>query len=362
MLTFLSFSSPSHIFTELLQSTYKTTSGILASMIFVPASDTSLKGTLDDGFKALELYSLLQWNDQDEAYSMHKLVQTWAFERLKSDEQVTFCFAASNYLEHLCWSSGDPSALQRRLISHVMPCFVKVRALCHAGSLATEDVVELVSSLAWFLFTAGKFDFAYALQDFCHKCHEQQHLVDPIAYAGSLHCLARCLFGQHKYDTAEPLLRQVLDRRDEPLFGEHVRIKESCQSSLALLLIDRDRSCSEAEQMLRCLLDQQWHRNASEIDKVNTMIILASALMGRKRHIEAENLYRRMLERPRELSSEFQNAVPTYLSKAFRLQGKFAEAEIVAQQESEHALIHGATNSRSQRALMALGKVKLANP
>jgi hypothetical protein len=153
-----------------------------------------------------------------------------------------------------------------------------------------------------------------------------------------------------------------LDRRDEPLFGEHVRIKESCQSSLALLLIDRDRSYSEAEQMLRCLLDQQWHRNASEIDKVNTMIILASALMGQKRHIEAENLYRRMLERPKELSSEFQNAVPTYLSKAFRLQGKFAEAEIVAQQESEHALIHGATNSRSQRALMALGKVKLTNP
>jgi hypothetical protein len=349
MLTFLSFLSPSNIFTELLHSGYEDASGILASMIFVPASENSLQDTLDDGFRALELYSLLQWNDQHEAYSMHKLVHTWAFERLESDEQDTFCFAAWNYLEHLCWRTIYLPAMQWRLGPHVIACFVKVRALCHVGSLATEDVVGLVSSLATFSQTAKRLDSAYEPQLSTHQYHEQHHCVDPIVHAESLYRLAWILGAQHKYDGAEQLLRQVVNRLDEPLSREYVRMKESCQLSLAALLMDRDKSFSEAEQMIRRLLYQP--------DIARTMVGLARLPEKQERHREAETLYKQMLERPEELSSLSRNAMTTDLSRPLLHQGKVAEAEEVAQRG--HALIYGATDSRSQTTLMTLG-VKLA--
>jgi tetratricopeptide (TPR) repeat protein len=360
LLTFLSFLDSSNIFTELLDSSYEEASEIFPSMILVPTSKTSLKETLDDGFRALELYSLLQWNDQHEAHSMHKLVQTWAFERLESDEQVTFCFAAWNYLQHLCWRTIDLPAMQRRLISQVMACFVKVRALCHVGSLATEDVVGLVSSLASFLHMARQLDFAYELQSFSHQCHEQQLFVDPIVHAESLFLLASILGSQRKYDAAEQLLRQALGKLDEPLPKEHVWIKESCQRSLAQLLIHRDKSYSEAEQMLRCLLDQQRQRNASEIDEAKIMFVLSGALMGQGRYREAEKLYKQMLDRPKEVINTYRNMITIQLSRTLRYQGKLAEAEEVARRESNYALIHGATDNRAEKALVALGKVKLA--
>jgi tetratricopeptide (TPR) repeat protein len=360
MLTFLSFLSSSNIFTELLHSSYEDASGILASMILIPASENSLQDTLDDGFKALELYSLLQWNDQHEAYSMHKLVHTWAFERLESDEKDTFCFAAWNYLERLCWRNLYFPAMHWRLIPHVMACFVKVRALCHVRSLATEDVVGLVSSLATFLHTARRLDFAYVLQLFSHQYHEQHRFVDSMIHARSLYNLACILGAQHNYGGEEQLLRQVLDGLNEPLSKEHVRMKELCQLSLAVLLMNRDKPFSEAEQTIRSLLYQQWQRNASANDIAHTIVGLARALERQERHREAEILYKLMLKTPEELGSLARNALTTDLSRTLLHQGKLAEAEEVAQREYKHALNYGVTDSRLQTALMTLGEVKLA--
>jgi hypothetical protein len=129
-------------------------------MIFVSASKNSLQDILDVGFETLETYSLLQWNDKRKTYSMHKLVHIWAFERLESDEQVTFCSATLNYLHHLCLGSRDLPAMEWRLVPHVMACFVKMQALCHIGSLVMEDVVELVSALTMSLSSLGLYELA----------------------------------------------------------------------------------------------------------------------------------------------------------------------------------------------------------
>jgi hypothetical protein len=160
LLTFLSFLSSSNIFPDLLGPDYEDASGILASMIFVSASKNSLQDILDVGFETLETYSLLQWNDKRKTYSMHKLVHTKAFERLESDEQVTFCSATLNYLHHLCLGSRDLPAMVWRLVPHVMACFVKMQALCHIGSLVMEGVVELVSALTMSLSSLGLYELA----------------------------------------------------------------------------------------------------------------------------------------------------------------------------------------------------------
>jgi tetratricopeptide (TPR) repeat protein len=128
--------------------------------------------------------------------------------------------------------------------------------------------------------------------------------------------------------------------------------------------MDRDKSYSEAEQMLRSLLDQQRQRNASEIDKAKTMIVLADALMGQERYREAEKLYKQMLERPRVhksgLASVTWSTLMSDLSRALRHQGKLAAAEEVARRASEYALIRGVTDIRAQYALVTLGQLKLA--
>jgi tetratricopeptide (TPR) repeat protein len=156
------------------------------------------------------------------------------------------------------------------------------------------------------------------------------------------------------------MLRQALGRLDEALSGGQLRIKESCQRCLAVLLIDCDEACSEAEQIIRRLLYQQWQRNASADDIAHTIVGLARALEKQEQHREAEILHKQMLERPEELGSLSRNALTLDLSRALLHQGKLAEAKEVAQREHEHALNYGATDSRLQTALMTLGEVKLA--
>lgn len=82
LLTLLAFFNSSDIFPELFSSDHQTASVILASVIWVQTSTMSLQETIDTGMETLELYSLLQWNDKDMAFSMHKLVYTWSIERL----------------------------------------------------------------------------------------------------------------------------------------------------------------------------------------------------------------------------------------------------------------------------------------
>lgn len=360
LLTFLAFLDSSIIFPELLQSNLGTASRILASMIWVQASTKSVQDTLDRGFETLELYSFLQWSDQHESYSMHKLVYTWAFERLESTKQAVFCFAVWNYLHSLSRHAWTIPAMSGRLVTHIMACFVKVRTLCHVKGLAFKSVVELVSDLINFLASVGQYDLAHELQLFAHEYHEHRRSTDRMAYIKSLYDLSKILRLQSKYDAMEAPLRQALDEIKEPASWEGVRIKELCQRSLAKVLSKRYGKHSEAEQMLRTLLRQQSQRNEDKKARLLVEWRLGDVIFLQGRYGEAEKLYKRLLDTP-DIKSDWNRTVLTSnLSRALVRQNKLAEAENLARRENEIVQVHGPGDLRSQCALLDLGQVKLA--
>lgn len=268
LLTLIAFLSSSDIFPELFSSDYQTASGILASVIWVQTLTMSLQETIDTGMETLELYFLLQWNDQNVAFSMHKLVHTWSIERLDTAQQAIFCLAACHYLDHLFHVTRIIPAMSERLASHVTACSVKVRALCQ--SCQSEDLTSipfvdpayrLASSLRFF----GRMEHAYELQLFANDNYKARRCIDSMAYVESLYALARFRIAQYKYRDAEEFLKQVLDGLKEPLDDRGVRLEKRCRYMLATILAHLHGNFCEAEQMFRQILSSPFGRHTTTV-------------------------------------------------------------------------------------------------
>lgn len=111
--------------------------------------------------------------------------------------------------------------------------------------------------------------------------------------------------------------------------------------------------------MLRDLLSQMIQRNDSKRSKLRVRYDLAYVLFEQGRYSDAEELFRQVLGKHREISNRERLHLMTGLGRALRHQRKFTEAEDVARWANEYASIHGPGDRRSQCALLDLGKVKL---
>ena len=357
LLALIAFLSSSDLVPELFSSNYYTASSILASVVFDQESTSSLQKRVDDGMETLELYSLLQWNSRNAAFSMHKLVHAWSMERLEPTERVTFCLAAWHYLRHLCSVASEIPAMSGRLASHITACFSRVRTLCAVEDSVAASFAESARYLVDHLEATGQIDCAYELHSFAHKHYQKRRSVDPIAYARSLGERSQILMRQCKYDTAQALLHQAINEV-EPLSAAGLEIKEFCQHLLAMILAQHHKKLGNAEQMLQdILLNCSDGEDSSRADiKFN----LAHVLMKQNRNGEAEAIFAQLLNECDDPFGLAHAEISGGLGRALRKQGKFGEAEVVARRASDVVPIHGPADIRSQCALLALGKVKLA--
>jgi tetratricopeptide (TPR) repeat protein len=357
LLTLIAFLSSSDIFPELFGADYGTASGVLASVIWVRASTMPLQETIDTGIETLELYSLLQWNSQTAAFSMHKLVHAWSIERLETTEQAMFCLAAWHYLRYLFPVTETVPTMSERLALHIMACSVRVRALCQIQGLAAMPIVNSTYHLADNLRSVGRMDHAYELQLFAHGYYKSRRSTDPTAYARSLYSLSRILWAQYKYQAAEEVLRQALDELKEHRSDESLLLKELCRGWLARILAQVHGKLSEAEQMLRQILSNPCH--TGEELRTHTMLELARVLARQTRYSEAEEIYSHLLNGSEKRSERTRVSLSRALSRLLRYQGKYAEAEMVVRRMSENVLTHGPADIKSQIAMLALAKVKV---
>ncbi|KAM0707478.1 hypothetical protein Q7P35_004123 [Cladosporium inversicolor] len=358
LLALIAFLSSSDIFPELFGADYQTASGILASVIFIQASAMSLQEAIDTGIETLELYSLLQWNDQAGAFSMHKLVHEWSMERLETAKQAMFCLAAWHYLGYLFAVTRTVPIMSERLALHIMACSVRVRALCQIEPLETAPFIEFTSHLTSCLGSVGRRDCAYELQLFAHEYHESRRSIDPLLYADSLYMLARILEPQHKHQAAEQVLRQALDELKEPLSYECLLLKEKCQHLLARILAELHGKLREAEQMLRQILSSPVQTEGEST--MHVLSDLARVLGLQHQYAEAEKIFTYLLNGPEEISERLHGSISRGLGRVLRRQGRYAEAEIIIRRASEKVLVHGPADVKSQVAMLALGKVKFA--
>jgi tetratricopeptide (TPR) repeat protein len=358
LLTLIAFLNSSDIFPQLFGPDYRTASGILASVIWVQTSTMSLQETIDTSMETLELYSLLQWNEQAAAFSMHKLVHAWSIERLGAAQQAMFCLAAWHYLRYLVPVTETVPTMSERLASHTTACFIRVRALCQIEGLAAMPFVNSTVYLAGYLRCVGRVDHAYELHLFAHEYHKNRRSIDPMAYAKSLYTSARILQAQYKHQAAEEVLRQALDELKEHRSDESLLLKELCQCLLVRLLARHYRKLNELEQTLRQILSSPV--DTRERARIDVMFQLARVVAMQSRYSEAEQILRQLMGMPEEISEGLHVSISRGLGQVLHLQGRYAEAETVIKHASENVLAHGPANLKSQTAMQALGEVKLA--
>jgi tetratricopeptide (TPR) repeat protein len=125
-----------------------------------------------------------------------------------------------------------------------------------------------------------------------------------------------------------------------------------------MILALHHKKLVDAEHMLQDLL---LNSNDGEDDSMSDVRFnLARVLMRQNRDGEAEEIFTQQLRKCDDPFGVPHKVLSTSLCRALRKQGKFAEAEVVARQASDIVPIHGPADIRSQCALLALGKVKLA--
>ncbi|EUC44359.1 hypothetical protein COCMIDRAFT_98402 [Bipolaris oryzae ATCC 44560] len=78
------------------------------------------KYMIEDCFKELEKYSLVQRKAKHEAYVMHKLVHAWGYGRLATEEQVEYSQAAYGLVMEAIEGCGCAPDNKLRLVPHVM--------------------------------------------------------------------------------------------------------------------------------------------------------------------------------------------------------------------------------------------------
>lgn len=78
-------------------------------------------------FRTLEGFSTVKYRDDQYSYTMHNLVQIWAFDRLTEDQQRHYSYVCTLLLRDMPVTTQNANPLvQRRLAAHVMSSFYRI--------------------------------------------------------------------------------------------------------------------------------------------------------------------------------------------------------------------------------------------
>ncbi|KAJ6195117.1 P-loop containing nucleoside triphosphate hydrolase protein [Bipolaris maydis] len=126
LMTILSFLSSDEIYVELFCP--ETENGVLEQIgetgvswkRLVSPKQPVTKYKIEDWFKELERYSLIQWNDKKQGYVMHKLVHAWGYERLTTKEKGKYSQAAFGLIMETIEGCGRVTDNKFRLMPRVI--------------------------------------------------------------------------------------------------------------------------------------------------------------------------------------------------------------------------------------------------
>jgi tetratricopeptide (TPR) repeat protein len=330
-------------------------------------------------FKTLQAYSLVSWRDDQEAYSMHKLVHAWGHDRLDLKSRQDWSLAVLELLATMAYNHRGDFSTQRRMVPHVMANFTAMSSACGSRYHMLDRDRECVVELGELLYHVGRWDDEYEVRVFLKaktelmlgqdhpltlKCminvasvlsdqgkYEEAEMIyrqtlklqrkvlpqtDP-AILVTLNGLGTVLGEQSKHEEAEIIHRQTLELRRKVLGEEDHAILTSMNNLAATLF--RQGKYEEAETMQRQTLELQ-RKVLGEVDPdtLLSMNNLASTLNRQGRYEEAEILHRQTLElRRKVLGQDHPHTLASMrgLAGVLGKQGNYLEAEILLRQSLE---------------------------
>ncbi|KAI9857163.1 MAG: Kinesin light chain 3 [Vezdaea acicularis] len=193
----------------------------LSCPFMVAPEEMTTTYNVEDYLRILQEYSLLQWRQDQNSYSMHKLVHAWGYDRLALDEQGRYSYTALQLIVQVIPDEQADLAPKLRIIPHVIANFSNVSRAWGAAGLDDEGALSLLFTTGGFLRDIGKYAEALVVQTFlvkgCSDILGGEHLTTIWA----MNNLASLLSDQGKLDEAVSMQIDVLETCTRTFGGEY---------------------------------------------------------------------------------------------------------------------------------------------
>lgn len=330
LLLFLAFLSPDDVSLELFQADSRINIEGHATWLLTETSSASVEEVLDSSFEMLRSYSLLLWRDEQSSYSMHKLVHAWSFERSEIKSKVDFCKVALLFLNYYAWHLAEGAGMSARMLPHITTCFVRAREVYAESDVDVDmvDIVDVLGSLADFLFTSIQSDWGYELHVFVHDHHRRVRCADQTNCFESVAHLGRAMLNVGRIKEVIELLRPALSQFREAYGPDHGSKPGAFIARTLGCALGKCGNNTEAEPLLRRALDEC----ETPVDTLTTMRLLASVLSRTNRIKEAEELSRQAFDGVKRLFG------PTHPNTLFTMIGHADVLNISGEYEESNSL------------------------
>jgi tetratricopeptide (TPR) repeat protein len=195
---------------------------------------------IEECFRVLQEFSLVQWKTDQRSYAMHKLVHAWGSDRLTTDEHRKTCQAAFRLvLEVVETVKGNTLPEEKlRVVPHVMANFAALGGGTGGWKEAPEGLLDGLSELGVFLCSVGRWSESHSLEQ-CVLGERQRILggEDPHTLS-AMNSLAGTLIEQGQLGEAAKMQKEVVEK-SQRILGEDHPDTISAISNLALTLSDQ---------------------------------------------------------------------------------------------------------------------------
>ena len=333
LLSFMSFLDPEDIFLELFRTkgdslTMQSEFGVNEWRNFL-SPNVAFEEVVDEALEALLTYSLIQWNEEQGGYWMHKLVHTWGFDRLEEKEQGEYSWCNLTFLEGYVQERQLDPVTKSRMATHILSSVTRLREWHQRSIRVPERSLDLVSSLANFVKDTGQYHVEYELRSFDHVGREGLRAKDDRGLLRSLDALAVVLWRQGKYEDAEDTSQRALEGREKALGKEHPDTLTSV-SNLASVLQDQGKYEAAEEMNRRALECYEKVLGKEHFNTLASVNNLASVLWRQGKYEDAEDTSQLALEgMEKALGKEHPDTLTSVNNLALVLQdqGKYEAAD-----------------------------------
>jgi len=329
--------------------------------------------TLREGIAALQRYSLVRRQTQEQTLSMHRLVQAVVSDSMDADlskqwrvrviRTLNTTFPEGDFhewaqcgrlLPHVVgcatWAEHElPSTLEvaqllckagvylreRGQYTEAEPLLLRALSICevHARgeSLETAKVLDALTNLYWH---QGKYEQAEQLCQRARLVRERQLGSEHLETATSLNNLAILYQLQGKYEQAEPLCQRVLEIRGKQLGEGHPNTAASLNNLANLCQLQG--KYEQAEPLYqRAIAIAERCLGADHPDIAMNLSNLAALYRRQGKYEQAEPLYQRAIAiRKKHLGADHPDTAMSLnnLAILYKDQGKYEEAEPLYQE------------------------------
>lgn len=249
---------------------------------------------LEDALAQLAAYSLVRWEVNNSAFSLHRLVADITQSRIPEAQRATWLSSALQWINDYLTGDLPPNDVRSwpkwlPLASHLSGLLV----LAYTANIS-DPTARLANDLGLLFYTQGNWAEAESLIRRALAIYEASFGEAHPNVATGLNNLAQLLQNTNRLVEAEPLMRRAL-AIDEASFGEGHPNVATVLNNLAQLLQDTNR-LAEAEPLMRRALTIAESSFGEAHPKVAVSLNnLALLLMTTNRLVEAEPLMRRAL-------------------------------------------------------------------